>query len=204
VYVFAVGGMNPAEMMALESLRGELARQGFAKVATGQTVQTVWMAQEMRDIRAHEPDAVFVVLGSGSGAPAAARLAGRAQAKGLPVAAVVLLGAEGSTAATDLGVRTLTLGGNGRFATTVSPETVGAVSQLLQEVAQAAPPPAVEHVAGWWYPDAPPARPFVDPGTDGDWAFLFDQPGTVPLAISDAPPAAVTNPGAPVYTSVVR
>jgi hypothetical protein len=37
VYVFAVSGMNPASILALESLREELNRPGFAKVATGQT-----------------------------------------------------------------------------------------------------------------------------------------------------------------------
>src|SRR5437868_15108129 len=71
VYVFAVGGMNPAAMLALESLREELNRQGFAKVGTGQVIHTWWMARQMREIRAHDPDAAFGILGSESGAPAA-------------------------------------------------------------------------------------------------------------------------------------
>jgi hypothetical protein len=205
VYLFAVGGMNPAEMMSLELLREELTQQGFAKVAAGQTIHTVWMAQEMRDIRAHEPDAVFIILGTGSGATAAVRLAERTAAKGLPIAAVVLLGDDTRTPAPELGIRTVALStGTGRFATSPSADTVAAVTQVLHEVAQSTPVPAVEHIAAWWYPNAPPARPFVAAGPEGDWAFLFDSPGTVPLAIAEGQPAVAANPGAPVYTSVVR
>ena len=94
VYVFAVSGMNPAGIVALDTLREELNRQGFAKVGTGQPVHAWWMAREMRRIRAQEPEAVFVLLGSESGAAVAAKLAERAAADGLPVAAVVYLDAD--------------------------------------------------------------------------------------------------------------
>src|SRR5262245_32787883 len=66
VYLFAVGGMNPAAALALDNLRLKLNEQGFAKVATGQTVNTGWMAGEMRRIHAENPEAVFVILGAES------------------------------------------------------------------------------------------------------------------------------------------
>ena len=47
VYVFAVGGMNPAAVMALDSFREDLNRQGFAKVGTGQSIHAWWMARQM-------------------------------------------------------------------------------------------------------------------------------------------------------------
>jgi hypothetical protein len=221
VYLFAIGGMNPAEMLALESLREGLNRQGFAKVGTGQSVHVGVMVRQMREIRTHEPDAVFVILGSEAGAPAAVRLAERSQAEGSPIAALVILDAEGKTPVPDIGVRTLALGSGygtspatatesvnvpvtGRFALPTDARTVAIVTQLLHEVAQTTASPVVEHVMGWWYPDAPPARPVVDPGRDGNWVFLFDQPGDVPLAIGQGQPAFAAKPKPPVYTSAAR
>src|SRR5437867_2460531 len=73
VYVFVIGDMNPVHMLALESFREQLNRQGYAKVATGQTVHASWMAAEMRRIWNAEPDAVFVVIGAEGAAATAAR-----------------------------------------------------------------------------------------------------------------------------------
>jgi hypothetical protein len=221
VYVFAICGMNPAGIVALDKLREELNRQGFAKVGTGQAVHAWWMAREMRRIRAQEPDAVFVLLGSESGAPVAAKLAERAAADGLPVAAVVYLDADGAVAIPPVafGVRTLAVGGfspgrpfgvesvevaAGTFDLPSDTRTVAVVAQVLNEIAQTTTAPLVEHVTAWWYRDAPPARPVVDPGRDPQWAFLFDQPGDVPLAIGQGSPVIVAKPTQPTYTSVAR
>ena len=62
-------------MIALDTLRGELARQGFAKIATGQAVHAGWMTREMRRVREEKPEAVFVLLGSEGGAGTAVKLA---------------------------------------------------------------------------------------------------------------------------------
>src|SRR5690242_441925 len=75
VYLFAVGGMNPAAVLALDDLRLKLNEKGFAKVATAQTIQTGWMAAEMRRVHADNPDAVFVLLGAESGGTSTAKLA---------------------------------------------------------------------------------------------------------------------------------
>ena len=44
----------------------------------------------------------------------------------------------------------------------------------------------------------------VDPGRDPQWAFLFDQSGDVPLAISQGSPVIVAKPTQPIYTSAAR
>ena len=221
VYLFAVGGMNPASVAALGSLREELNRQGFAKVGTGQVVHEWWMARQMREIHSQEPEAVFVVLGSDSGCPTAARLAEKARSQGLPLAAVVFLDAEGSATVGNpaFSVRTVALGrvvtrpfgvesvdlpDAGTYTLPTDPRVVAAVTQVLTEVAQATPPPTVEHVSDWWYQDAPPARPLVELRDDHRWAFLFDAPGTVPAPIVESHPSAVEPPAYPGYTSVVR
>ena len=223
VYVFAVSGMNPAGVVALDSLREELNRQGFAKVGTGQTVHAWWMAREMRRIRTHEPDAVFVIVGSEAGGPAAVGLAEKAKADGLPVAAVVLLDADGQTSppAPSSGTRTMTIGlasevpsafgvewvavpGVDRFALPTDTDTVATLTALLNDVARNGVPPTVEHVMGWWYPGAPPARPVVDPGLDPQWAFLFDHAGVVPSPLGERESVIVAAPAAPVYASAER
>jgi hypothetical protein len=224
VYVFAVSGMNPAGVVALDSLREELNRQGFAKVGTGQTIHAWWMAREMRRIRSHEPDAVFVIVGSEAGGPAAVGLAEKAKADGLPVAAVVLLDADGQTPppAPSPGTRAIAIGaaavppafgvesvavpGVGRFDLPTDANTVATLTALLNDVAQAGVPPTVEHVLGWWYPGAPPARPVVDPGHDPQWAFLFDDAGAVPSPLGERGPVITATPAAPAptYTSAQR
>src|SRR5262245_30851259 len=155
VYVFAIGGLNPAGMMALDRLREELNKQGFAKVATGQSIYTSWMADEMRNIRIDEPDAVFVIIGSDSGASSALQLAEKAKKAKMPGCGVVLIHTGAKTplpaSGPDRRIRTLTLRGYGssagsggeshvvpdvsRYSLPADPRTVTAVSKLLTEVA---------------------------------------------------------------------
>ena len=214
VFVFAIGGLNPVGIVALEDFRTELNRQGFAKIATGQTVHAGWMSRAMRTIRQHEPDAVFVVLGSDSGGPTAVKLSEQARADGVPVVAVVLLDTEGKTPA-PTGMRTLTLGsgyGNAassgitsvtvsdasRFRLPCHPQTIAAVTQLLNEIAMKLPQPATEEVTEWSYPLAPPARPTLEAARDLEWAYLYDAPGGTTRPIGEPVPTMVAKPAAPV------
>ncbi|MBA4063508.1 MAG: hypothetical protein C0501_07300 [Isosphaera sp.] len=194
VYVFAVGGLDPAGLLALGAFRDGLNGHGFEKVGTGQAVHAGWMAKEMRRVRADNPNAVFVLVGVGGGGPAAAKLAAGAVADGLPVAGFVRVG-DGKPVDPPAGVRTLALCGPAAAA-----ETVAAVAGLLNEVAAntAAPPPQGPEF--WTYPHATPGRPELEPGPDPDWAFLFDRPGGTTPAIA-APAAAPVAPGTVVPVS---
>lgn len=220
MYIFAVGGLNPAGAMALDSLRLKLNEQGFAKVASGQTIHTWWMTREMRRIHAEEPEAVFVIVGAESGGSSAAKLAEKALTEGLPVGAVVLLDAEGRTPASPPGVRTLTVGGFGgattagtesvvvpdvgRYGLLTDPRTIEAVARVLNEVAATIPLPATQVVAEWSYPHAPEMRPLVEMNTNPEWAFLFDEPGGATRAITDPLPIFATKPTAGTQTSARR
>jgi hypothetical protein len=197
VYVFAVGGLDPVGLFALEGFREGLNGHGFEKVGTGQAVHAGWMAKEMRRVRADNPNAVFVLVGIGGGAPAAARLAEGAVADGLPVAGFVRVG-DGKPVEPPAGVRTLALCGP-----PASPETMAAVAGLLNEVAWATAVPPAQHLAEWSYPHATPVRPEIDPGDDPDWAFLFDRPGGATPAIG-TPAAAPLAPGTVVPVPVTR
>jgi len=219
-YIFAVSSLNPAGILALETLRTKLNEQGFAKVATGQVWHTPWMLAEMRRITATNPEAVFVILGCEAGSPKAVRLVENALAQNLPVAGVVLLDADGKTTAPRLGVRTLTVGsGYGSAATTglesiVVPDvgrislltdarTVEAVTRLLNEVAMTIPVPSPVITTGWDYPQAPEDRPIIPIGSSLEWSYLFDQPGSRVTAIGDPLISTATRP-APLSTPTVR
>lgn len=221
VYVFAVSGVNPAGMIALDGFRKQLNRQGFAKVATGQVIHAWWMAHEMRRIRADDPNAVFVLVGSEAGGPTAVRLAEQAVGRGIPVGGVVLIDAEGKTPAPRNGVRTLTVGGGygtasasgveslavpdaGRFTLPSDSRAVAAVTHLLNEVAAATALPPTEEVVGWEYEHAPEPRPILDPSRSPEWVFLFDQPGGVTRPIGESAPVVVAKPSQPATTAARR
>lgn len=193
VYVFAVSGMNPLDMLALDALRGELARRGFAKVATGQAVHAGWMTREMRRIREEQPEAVFVLLGSEGGAVTAAKLAEQAVADGLPVGAVVLVSRDPKPApAVGNNLRVEAVNGHGS-------EHAAGVATVLNEVAATTPLPVIVERVGWDYPHAPEPRPEIEP-RDPNWSFLFDR-GTpervVPTGGGLVPAVAASRPAPP-------
>ncbi len=223
VYVFCIGGLNPLHTHALDSLREQLNKQGFAKVGTAQTGQSGWVAGEMKCIHKTVPDAVFVLLGVESGGDTAVRLAENARAAGLPVAAVVLIDPDGKTQAPDDGTRVLAVstGGYGmassstvesiiipratRHALPSDPRTVATVLQLLNEVALGVPQPVLQDPAFWEYPHAPEPRPSVNPRNSGDWLFLFDQPGGHVRPLGETPmPAVVAKPPVPATATATR
>jgi hypothetical protein len=219
VYVFAVGGLNPAGMLALDALRVELNKQGFSKVATGQSIYTRWMMDEMQRVRVDEPEAVFVIVGSEAGGPAAVQLAEKARTARMPVTALVLIDSEGRTPA-PADIRTLTVGGYGtatgsgvssvlvpdvsRYSLAGDPRTGSAVAGFLKEVALGTEGPVYEEVIGWSYPFAPLPRPTVDPGQNPEWAFLFDQTGGATTAIGAGVPMYVPQPPTPTTTTTAR
>jgi hypothetical protein len=191
VYVFAISNLNPISMMALDGLREQLNRQGFAKVSTGQTIHTGWMAREMRRIHTSEPDAVFVIVGFESGRSSAVALADKVAAAGMPVGGVVVIGTEGPVPASRQGLRVLALGkveemtpasadpvpvGNvATYGLATDARTVEAVGNLLKEIASTVPTPSVTEADEWSYPYAAPMRASGDPARDPEWSFLFDQ-----------------------------
>jgi hypothetical protein len=215
VYVFAVGGVAPPGVHALDALRARLNENGFAKVATGQCFHSEWMAREMRDILTHEPDAVFVLLGCESGCHTAVRLAERANADGLPVVGVVLIDPHGKTRPPAWGVRTLAVGAGyadaagpglttvpapdaGRFILPTDPRTVTAVIALLNDIAAGIPLPSIGEPAEWGYPYATPPRPVLGPGDAmAEWAFLFEQPGNVQAIVDPGRTATAVPSAAP-------
>ena len=192
VYVFAISSLNPVSIVALDGLRDELNRQGFAKVATGQTIHTGWMAREMRRIRDAEPEAVFVVVGFESAGSSAVALAEKVAAEGLTVGGVVVIDSAGNFPASANGLRVVAVGNVAAakasgafeavpvenvasFGLTTNEKTLEAVGQLLNDVGATVPIPIVEEAAEWEYPHAPPMRAFGDPTSAPEWSFLFDQ-----------------------------
>lgn len=212
VYLFLVNGLTPG--CGLDSLRDEVSRQGFPKIACGQLVHIGWMANEMRRIHADDPGARFVMLGYDAGGPAAARLASDAVADGLSVDAVVLLDPLGKCdtfgASRTVLVTSATATGSGptphsesvpvpdasHFKLPTHPQTVAVVLSLLTESAARARPTDVPMpVIELTYEHAPPPRAITAPGLDApaEWNFLLDLPGhhTDPLQPIDSPPAVI-------------
>lgn len=197
VYVFMVNGITLGSDTALYGLRDELARHGFMKVATGQTVHALWMRKEMVRIKADDPAARFVVVGFDIGCTVASQLASQAMIDGLPLDAVILLDPPGRTQVDDSTVPRLVIrSGTGRDPAFVPdgaiipdvghaelpkhPETVGSIVRLLGEVSM-----KVEHGTAYSpvfisnYEHTPPLRTNSTPGAEdqAEWNFLLDVPG---------------------------
>lgn len=220
VYVFAIGGTDPLGLFALDGLREGLNKQGFSKVATGQTVHAGWVREQMHQGRVDNPEAVFVLVGFGAGGPTAAGIAEKARAEGLPVAAVVLIDADGRTPP-PAGLRTLAVGSGygvaatsavesivvpeaGRFTLASDPRTVAAVAKLLTEVAAGVPMHTTETVAAWEYEHAPEPRPDLDGSRSPEWIYLFDQPGGAIRAAGEPSPVIAAKPAAPKTATARR
>lgn len=220
VHVFAMSGLNPISVMALDALAEELNRQGFAKVATGQTIHAWWMAREMRRIREQEPDAVFVIVGFESAGPVAVRLAEKVAADGLPVGGVVVIDSEGRTAAPIAGIRALAIGNvqgmpasetvesivvsdAASYGLATDTRTVTAVGRLLTDLAGTVPVPVVAEVTQWEYPYAPPMRPPGEPARDPDWLYMSDPQRIASRPTTPTPvPSAVQPASAPVRSAI--
>ncbi|MCE9565117.1 MAG: hypothetical protein K8U57_24055 [Planctomycetes bacterium] len=199
VYVFAISGVNPVEMAAVDTFRDQLNRKGFAKIGTGQALHATWMANEIKCIRANEPHAVFVFVGVEGGALTAQRLAEKVSADGVPVAAMVMF--EHRCPARDPvnGCRMLTVAEKSISAD----ESVAMVAELLNEIAAKVSPPIIVETTSWDYKHAPEPRPHVAPGHDPEWAFLFDE--GVPTRAGTSPvPALATKPSSQPNATTAR
>ncbi len=199
VYVFAISGLNPLEMCAVDQFRDKLNRNGYAKVGTGQIVHAMWMANEIKCIRCNEPNAAFVIVGVEGGASTAVRLAEKVSADGANVAGIVLFEKKGCNRTSPQGPRFLTVPNN----SVSCDESVALVTHLLNEVAATTIQPVVVETVGWDYPHAPEPRPMVAPGHSPDWAFLFDE--SIPSRAGTTPvPAIATKPAAQPNTTAAR
>ena len=226
VYIFAISSFNPISVVALDGLREQLNRQGFAKVATGQTIHSGWMAREMRRIRAQEPEAVFIVVGFESAGSTAVSLADRVAARGIPVGGVVVIHTDGEVSQSTQGLRVLAIGkpdqaasasaeltpaGNvATYGLAADARTVEAVGNLARDVAGVVSIPEIVEQAEWSYPYAPPMREAGDPARDPEWSFLFDQYAgaarpQLPAPAPAAPPVIampVENSGAALKSAI--
>ncbi len=189
VYVFAMCGVNPLEMIALDTFRDQLNAKGYSKVATGQIVHAIWMASEIKRIRTEEPNAAIVIVGVEGGASTAVRLAEKVGANGSAVAGVVVFDRRGGNRSTTNGQRFLTIANHAISAD----ESVALVADLLNEVAHTTVQPAVVEMTSWDYEFAPEPRPLTDPGHNPEWAFLFDDSIPMKLGTSLVPAVAATS-----------
>lgn len=203
VYVFVVGGNNPIEWMGLDKFREGLNARGFAKVATGPSVYSGWMASEMKRIHKEQPEAVFVIAGLDSAAEAAVKLSEKAAGDGIPMQGVVIVDASGKTPAPNVSARTLMVGANygiltntnaehlvitapGEMGLSAEPRTIGEVVAMLNEIAISnPPPPKPEAPLTSVYPFAPDIELTLDHKLDSEWSFLFDQPGGMTRKIDE-------------------
>lgn len=212
VYVFAIGGNNPLEMMALDKFREGINAQGYAKVATGPVIYYWWMASEMRRIHSENPNAVFVVAGLDSFASVAVNLSEKASEEGIPVRGVVIVDASGKTPGPRGGLKTLMVGtgyginadsSNETLVITVpqplglsgDSRTIDRVVQLLNEVAIGNPtPPVIEDHSNWSYRMAPDSFISLEARPDSEWDYMFDRPGGVTRPIDEPLPPRTPTP----------
>ncbi|WP_439624672.1 hypothetical protein [Gemmata sp.] len=186
VYVFAMCGVNPVEIAATDTFRANLNQKGFIKVGTGQPLHAAWMETEIRRVCEEEPNNRVVLVGIEGGAATTAKLAEKLNAAGAPLAAVVYFDRRVERTGPG-GCRVLSVAGHGASAA----ESAAAVAQLLNEVAATTGSTTTIEVVSD-YPHAPLPRPTIDPGTNPEWAFLFD--GGIPARIGSAPLAAKPAP----------
>jgi len=197
VYVFAISGLHPVEMAAVDTFRDQLNRKGFAKIGTGQAPHATWMANEIKCIRANEPDAVFVFVGVEGGALTAMNLAEKIAADGGPVAAVVMFERRCTARDPVNGCRMLTVAEKSISAD----ESVALVAELLNEIAAKVKPPLIVETTSWDYKHAPEPRPHVAPGHDPEWTFLFDDGVPGPTKVSPVPALAAKPAAQPNATA---
>lgn len=179
VYVFAMCGVNPVEMAATDNFREQLNHKGFIKIGTAQPVHAAWMEKEIRCICEEDPNNRIVLVGIEGGAATVAKLAEKFTAVGAPPAGVIYFDSRtnrgGNSAAKVMSVCDHRVS---------DAESVAAVVDVLNAVAATTGgTTTIEPVID--YPHAPLPRPTIDPGTNPDWAFLFD--AGIPAKLGTAP-----------------
>jgi pimeloyl-ACP methyl ester carboxylesterase len=218
VHVFLFDGLSPGGSCAMNTLRTELAHNGFAKVGIGSPASGFCALTEIDEIVACDPEAKFVLVGYDVGGGAAAHTARSLAKKGIAVQALVLL--DPVACGNELPARTLLVSSGKAHPSAphssrvtvpdashaklpAHPTTVAVVTELLREVAVSGYIEAGDAVPAWDYKHAPAMRPAVPVRGDG-WDFLADDRRTpaallapVPtVAQQPVPPARPTSAGA--------
>jgi hypothetical protein len=91
VYVFLFDSFDPFAAGKLADVRDHLQHLGFGKTYYGWPHHHDHFAEEMGTLNAERPDARFAIIGYGTGANAARKLAAFADATGIPVDVVIYL-----------------------------------------------------------------------------------------------------------------
>jgi len=91
VYVFAVNGLNPLCLGNFNGLCGYLRDQGFTHTYFGQPYTYFWFPDEIREVRARDPDARIVLIGFSWGGNCARSMAHRLAEDGISVDLLVYL-----------------------------------------------------------------------------------------------------------------
>jgi hypothetical protein len=193
VCVFMLNGLTPPGLSSLDGLRTRLAEQGYSKIGSGELYHAGWVADEMKQALADNPDARFVLIGYDLGGGEVAKLAARSVKAGMPIDAVVLLDPVGKASKTPTGTRTLLVSSAtraaigaqtetvlipdaGHFNLPTHPKTVAVVCNLLNEIAAKHMRPESETHPVWSYEHAPMPRPMpLDLHPAGN--ILADRPG---------------------------
>jgi hypothetical protein len=218
VYVFLIHGLTPTTGCGLEMLRTKLAENGFAKVGVGELGSGLCIEHEIKNIRACEPDARFVLVGYDLGGASAVALARHLSTKCVPIEAVVLL--DPLNCGAPCGLRTLLITSGkttssvpytdrvivpdvGHHKLPAHPTTVAAITELLKEIATQNYQPVDASVPAWSYRHAPEMRPTMV-AKGGPWDFLADRgdsPDPIGTRVTTTPiaaPVPVANSAGPV------
>ena len=91
VYVFLFDSFDPFAAGQLGQINDHLRHLGFGKTYYGWPHHLAHFQEEMGTVNAERPDARFAIIGYGTGAAAARRLAAFADAVGIPVDVVIYL-----------------------------------------------------------------------------------------------------------------
>jgi len=92
VYIFLVHGVDPFDWANMAGVRDYVQELGFRKTYYGQAYHTLKFDREMRQIRAEDPSARFVLVGFSLGANMVRYLANSAQDDQIPIDLLVYFG----------------------------------------------------------------------------------------------------------------
>jgi hypothetical protein len=216
VYVYMVHGAAPTDC-GLEALREKIAESGFAKVGVAELPGAPCAYFDIKKQARCEPGARFVLVGQELGAAAALCLARELRKDNVPVEAVVLLDPVGC-GSESCGLQTLLITSGTGYSTAphtgrlvvadasrsklpAHPATVGAITEVLKEIAARNCVAPADEIEEWGYPHAPEMRPVPRP--DGtEWDFLAERDGVPAPLGTQATTKRVLPASAPVPAPV--
>lgn len=167
VYVLVLSDCNPWNIVRSARWKEHWQQAGFAKIANGLTpFHLGWMKHQMREIRAEDGEAVFVVVTPFSAWPSARGWIEQCRAEGLPIAQTLVLGHNVSQWAEE-DTRT--------EAVFLEDSEAGHAEALalFHRLAAERGVPTVSRSPSF-YPHAPPPRTGGNAARYPEWSFLFD------------------------------